>query len=756
MDLSDLRSGFSRLKSWETSQRALRMRLLVGRKDVADMVDDVLLVQSVDMVERMNDGVRGHITCFGVREDLPLEVFVGVPIEGQVVTDTGGLRLVRGLIERAMRGYGDGSLAAYQLTIVDPLNFLRGRQAGTYMANDASVVEVSDELLRKLQAESAALGSTFTWTWKVNTARYPKRAFWLQKSECVTAFLFRQWRRMGISWFFRPHQGDDRIELVLFDDSYQPEANVAGEVRIHHRLDASEERDSIIHWAEAAQFTAASVERVSWDYKPAEPSKAESVSAIDTGDWARQLAQGLSEARVELPHAGNDLDDFQRLAQLRMDRHDFEHACATGISGVAALTVGACNPIQNLPDRAHEPADKRRYVFTYLHHQGESNLRELGEKATKLLQRSEQIEGWAPVPRMDWSEEDVEAGHRYLNSFVAVKFGTPLVPPWNPDADLPRMEPMTAIVAGQPGDHINIDELGRIQVTLPGEGTQRLTARVRLATFSAYDEAGAIFPPHVGSEVRVNGEAGDESRPVIDHVYFNGRNPPPRFNNGGALPGNKYLAGIHLHEIGSRRFGELMFDLTPDQISVQFGSEHASSRLLLGNLYGKRFDGEGKYLGEGFYLHTDASGSFRTTRDLLISAYGRPQDVGLQMDSREHQDSLKEGLALQQDLGKYASEQQALGTDDKPQTQLLADIGEGHGKPGAAGKPTISVTAPEGVAVSTRKTLVHVAGVNIDQVAGMNLQLTSGQRMLLNAGKGLSLFAHADALTAEDLRRHAA
>ena len=749
MDLTDLRNAFARLKSLTTERRALRMRLLVGR--IADEIDDVLLVQSIDLVERLNDGIRGHVTCFSVREDLPLKEFVGVPIEVQLVTDTGGLRVVRGLIERVMRGDSDGAMALYQLTIVDPLHFLLKRQANTYVANDASVLEVTDELLRKLQADSPALGTTFTWTWQVDARRYPKRAFWLQKSECLTTFLMRQWRRMGISWFFRAREGDDRIELVLFDGLYQPQANAAGEVRIHHRLDATEERDSIIHWAEAEQFTAMRVGRASWDYKPTSLRETDVRALAEMSEWGWQLARGLAEVRVELPHAGNDMADFQRLTQLRVERHDFEHSCAAGISGIAALAVGACNPIKNLPGRQYEPADKRRYVFTYLHHQGESNLGELGEQAARLLQRSEQIDGWAPVPRLDRSQGDAEAGYRYLNSFVAAKLGMPLVPPWNPDTDLPRMDPMTAIVAGRDGQHVNIDELGRVQVTFPGEATQRLSAWVRLATFSAHDEAGAIFPPHVGTEVRINWEAGDESRPVIDHVYFNGRNPPPRFNNGGPLPGNKYLAGIHLHEIGSRRFGELLFDLTPKQISVQLGSEHGDSRLLLGSLYGKRYNGAGKPLGEGFYLHTNESGALRSAKSLLISAYGRPQDAGLQLDSQEHQDSLKEGLALQQDLARYAAEHQAFATEDKPQAQLLSDIQQAAGASntdpqGTGGKPTVSITAPEGIAVSTPKALVHIAGVNIDSVAGMNMQLTSGQRMVLNAGKGVSMFAHADGI----------
>lgn len=753
MDLTDLREAFRAIKALTGQRRAFRLRLLVGSGTADDDIDELLLVQHIDINERLNDGLLGYITCVSLRHDLPLKAFVGVPAELQIVTDKGELRLVRGLIEQVLRGYSDGGLTLYQLTLVDPLRFLLGRQAGTYVATDATVIEVTDEVLGRLGTDSPSFASTFTWSWRVDGARYPRRAFWFQKSECIGSFLLRQWRRMGISWYFQPHEGDDRIELVLFDGFFPPPANAAGEVRLHTRLDGTEARDAIVHWAEGARITAQQVERGSWDYKPASFRQTSVPCAVELGDWSRQLARALCDARVELPHAGDDLRDFERLTRLRIERHDFEQAFATGISGVAALAVGQCNPIAHLPGREYASADECSYVVTYLHHQGASNLRQLGDAALKLMQRSQRLEGWMPAPQLDWSPGSAEAGYKYLNAFVSVRSGVPLVPAWHPQEHLPRMEPITAIVAGAPGEHVNIDSLGRVRVTFPGEATQRLSAWVRLATFSAYDEAGALFPPHVGSEVRINWEAGDESRPVIDHIYFNGRNPPPRFNNGGALPGNKYLAGLHLHEIGGQRFGELQFDLTPQQISVQLGSEHADSRLLLGNLYGKRFDGQGKPLGEGAYLRTDGSGAVRTRRSLLLSTYGRAVDADNQLDSTEHQDSLKEGHALQQDLGGYAAQQQALPTDDRPQAELLADVQAAQGGSntdphGEGGKPTLSATAPDGIAVSTRKTLVQVAGVNIDSVAGMNLQLTSGQRTVLNAGKGLSLFAHADGLRA--------
>jgi type VI secretion system secreted protein VgrG len=50
------------------------------------------------------------------------------------------------------------------------------------------------------------------------------------------------------------------------------------------------------------------------------------------------------------------------------------------------------------------------------------------------------------------------------------------------------------------------------------------------------------------------------------------------------------------------------------------------------------------------------------------------------------------------------------------------------------------------MALSTPKTMLHCAGVNIDQVAQQHLQLSAGKRCNINAGQGVSMFAHRDGI----------
>jgi type VI secretion system secreted protein VgrG len=103
-------------------------------------------------------------------------------------------------------------------------------------------------------------------------------------------------------------------------------------------------------------------------------------------------------------------------------------------------------------------------------------------------------------------------------------------------------------------------------------------------------------------------------------------------------------------------------------------------------------------------------------------------------------------------LGQYAAKHKALDVDPAPQAELKDDVGaaptgSNTAPGGEGGKPTLSVTAPAGIAFTTPKTLVTYAGVNVDTVAMQHMQLTSGQRLNVNAGKGISLFSHMDGIS---------
>ena len=61
--------------------------------------------------------------------------------------------------------------------------------------------------------------------------------------------------------------------------------------------------------------------------------------------------------------------------------------------------------------------------------------------------------------------------------------------------------------------------------------------------------------------------------------------------------------------------------------------------------------------------------------------------------------------------------------------------------------PAASLTAPAGLALSSPKTIVSYAGVNVDTVAQQHVHVIAGQRCSMQAGEGVSVFAHKGGIT---------
>ncbi|WKB50897.1 type VI secretion system Vgr family protein [Eleftheria terrae] len=773
MNLSDLTDALASVfaeQAFDEVNRPMRMRL-AGRHGV---LDKVLLLQRIDIRESLCGGIEGHITCLSTRSDLPLQQFNALPLEVQLVTDSGRLRPICGLVTAARRGQSDGSLTSYQLTLSDALGVME-RRVNSRVFRNLSVLEITRVLLDEWLQRYPALARSFTYELlRLEASRYPKREFIRQANETDAAFLRRLWKRSGLAWFFRPVAGegkDDtpRHQLVLFDDAMQLPQNAAGEIR-YHRLDGTERRDSITLWASAVQLVPGSTRRSSYDYKVSGISQVEETTVIDQGESGNEFAALLQDAVVEPPHAGDSYADHQRLTRLRMLRHEFEAACTHGSGGNRDQAVGEWNSIAGHPELDTRSAEQRQYITIELHHEGDNNLpKELNDRAQALFAACESnVPGWARGRLSSDSTGRAHAQQRYRNRFIAVQRGTPLVPAWNPKQDLPPTPPTTAIVVGPEGEEVWCDEQGRVKIQFPGlnardhehgqgagtSGTDGDSAWVRWMTLWAGAHYGLDAIPRVGMEVKVEFADGDPDRPYIAGVLHGSTTPPVNFSHVGSLPGNKHLTGLKTKEVHGQRYNQVRADDTPGEISLQAASEHGHSQLNLGYLTHPRQDGRADRRGEGFELRTDESGTIRTAKGLLISAWKRLNASDGQLARTEYETLMEECLELFKTLGKYAAEHQALAIDDKPQDELKQAVREWEAgsntdpKSPPGGAPSIGVTAPAGISFATPKCLVSYAGANIDTVAQQHLQLTSGQRFNVNAGKGLSLFSHHDGLKA--------
>lgn len=751
--------------------RPIRLRLEPRLSDL----NKILMVQRVEYSSVMCGGIHAYLTCVTNHVALPTKTFIGLSVEVQIVTDKGELQTLCGIVKSVRAGQSDGALSVMQLELVDALTLMEECVESRVFIR-ANPVTVIDVLYSEWRRRCPALASCFhVDTSNLRSERYPQREFILQWNEGSGHFIKRLLKQAGIAWFIRSGApSNPQTEgkgtsgagqtLVLFDWTESLSANAAGPLR-YHRHDGTEERDSIILWSPHRRLVAGSVERNSWDYKPADMNRVEYKLQQGQGAEGDSLARLLRNHVIEPPHAGDNWDDHRNLTTRRLQRLEFEAKCVDGISGVRQMNCGEWNEISGHPDVDNHPVNERKFVFVEVHHHGENNLpKSIDEQARTLLASSQQLPGWV-------TQSAVSGPSRhYMNRFKAVRCTTPIVPPWNPEEDFPRMTEVTGIVGAAEGQEVQTDELGRVRVRIAGlrvedhshangagtKGFNGDSAWIRVGWGWAGSGFGNIQPLRAGMEVAIGFEGGDPSRPFISRVLYNGRNKPPAFSHRGGLPTNSRLSGTKTREIKGQRYNQLRFDDTSGQISSQLASEHAHSQLNLGHLVQPRVDGHGEARGEGAELRTDESLSVRSAKALLISAWKQLEAKDKQLSRDEYLSLMQECLDLFKALGRYAGEHQGSPLDDKPQAEIQSHVKHWEagtntnpqGDVSQGGKPVIGITAPAGISQATPKTLLSYAGVNIDTVAGQHFQCVAGQRYSVTSGQGIGLFAQNGGLKA--------
>jgi len=735
------------------AHRPIRLRLGHEPRNA----DDSLMVQHVTGSETLCGGLEYILLCVATQAGRELKQFIGNPVEIQFVTDTGGLRSICGIVAEASEGQSDGGLATYQLIVRDALSLL-DKTCNTRIFRNASETEIIDTLLREWRLANHLIAACFDVELR-NLKHYPKRETTMQYNESNAAFLRRLLKRRGIAWFIQPGlplEGNTAClpihTLVLIDAPFGYQENAAGAIRFH-RDDGTETRDTITAWHAVRTLTPGFVNRCSWDYQAGRATIIRQRGLNDQGVFGRQVAASLDDYLVDSPHAGDDHEDYCKLGMARMQRHEYEAKFFHGEGSDRTMCVGQWNMITGHPELDTHPLEERKFVVTELHVEADNNLpKELDDRVRRLFALNH------------WRQGDAGPEHastrravRYTNRFTCVRRGIPIVPAYDPRVDLPRTDMQYATVVGPVNEEIYCDVDGRVKIRFPGcrpedhahaqgagaSDTACDSAWVQVATPWAGAHYGAMSLPRVGHQVLCVFVGGDPDKPLIIGRAHGGLTPPTSFSRKSRLPRDRYLSGIVSKEGGADRYNQLRLDDTPGQISAQLASAHGHSQLNLGYLIHPRYNDGVKARGEGFELATNDSGAIRTAKSLLITAWKRLDACGDQLGSEEHLALMQDCLDLFKSLGQYAAQHGGLPVDPAPQQALKTDLDAAD----KDGRPTLSMTAPTGIAFSTPKTIVTYAGVDLDTVAQQHLQLTSGQRLNLNAGQGISLFSHMDGIT---------
>ncbi|RJG04143.1 type VI secretion system tip protein VgrG [Noviherbaspirillum sedimenti] len=743
------------------TNRPIRLRL----SHADGVLEDMLLIKHVSGTETINGGLEYRLLCVSARGDLPLKDFMAIPVEIQFVTDRGALRSVCGLISQAFAGHHDGGLASYQLVIRDALALMEQR-VNTRVFRNLNELDISKVILDEWKQTSPILANAFDIDWNCLSGTYPAREFTMQHNESDSQFLRRLWKRQGIAWFIRPGKSAEpgssdfpSHTLVLADNTEAYQQNAAGTVR-YHQDSSTEQRDTVTSWNAMRSLRPGVVTRHSWDYAKAGLMETSAPSRMHQGSAGDQMAASLEDYAIDVPHVAENSDDYDRLGELRMLRHELESKCFHGEGSVRDLCVGQWIGLAGHPDIDGHAPHEREFVITSIEVDADNNLpKEIADHAQRLFSREA---GWLQDFPGALGKASAERGARYTNRFSCVRRGIPIVPAFDPAIDLPRTRIQSAIVVGPADEEVHCDEYGRVKIRFPGtrasnhehaqgagaSNSGRDSAWVRVASTWASSQWGSFTLPRIGDEVLVDFLGGDPDKPIIVGQVYNGKAPPPNFTHTGTLPENRYVSGIKSKEVRGRRYNQLRLDDTPGQISAQLASEHGHTQLNLGYLTQPRVDGAGAPRGEGAELRTDGALALRSAKLMLLSTQAMQEAQGRQLERQVMLTALESSHGLLEELGKYAAEHHALPFDVEAHgkiNQRLEKAEQGNNtdpQGGTGGDPLMALYASGGFAFATPYSSVTYSGKHQDLVAQQNVQLTAGENFNVNAGKGISLFAH--------------
>lgn len=743
--------------------RAIRLRLAHGEIDM----EDVLVVARLSGQETLCGGLEYRVDCFSTQADLPLKMLIALPAELQFVTDRGTLHSVCGILAQVCAGPSDGGLATYHLVIRDALALMEQRVNSRVFQN-MHEVDISTLLVREWRLNNPVLAMAFEIDTTGIAKEGPSRELTMQHNESDAAFLRRLWKRRGIAWFFRPGKaaqpafpGTPTHVLTLFNKPLALAENAVGIARFH-RDASTEERDGIIGWSAVRTLKPGRVSRQSWNPLQGRMMYAYSPTLMKQGTAGTQFSSGLEDYQIDPPGIAMDAADYRTQGDLRIQRFEYESKCFHGESGVRDLRIGEWFRLDGHPEIDRHPETEREFVVTDLSVVAENNLpKDVDERirrmfAADLLANASIHKGLEQASK----ERDV----KYTNRFTCVRRGIPIVPAYDPRTDLPRIKLQSALVVGPPGEEVHCDTLGRIKVRFPGNreqdhqsrggasNTDRDSPWVRVATSWASNHWGGISLPRVGDEVLVDFLGGDPDRPIVVGRVFGGASLPPAFSHYGALPGNRFLAGIKSKEVNGTRYNQLRLDDTPGQISAQLASEHGHSQLNLGCLTHPRNDGNGEPRGEGAELRSDRSVVVRAAQLMLLTTQAMLGATGKQLEREPLLALLESSQALLKELGEFAAQHQALPVDLTSHQQLADNLGSAGSVSGSDANGArqaaalIAQYADGGFVSATPKSTVSYSGRQQNILAQQHIQAVAGQQINFNAGKGISLFAHQDGM----------
>jgi type VI secretion system secreted protein VgrG len=494
----------------------------------------------------------------------PVTVALRLPSEND---SSARQRYFHGICCRFSQGESDERHTDYKMEVVPHL-WLWTRKAQSRIFQHLSVPQILKEVLKGLNVEFQLSGT------------FPPRDYCVQYRETDFAFVSRLMEEEGIFYFFK-HTDRDHVLVVANAPQSHPDVPAPARVAYVDNAGGLPGEDCVYDWEKVQEVRSGAYALRDYCFERSEArfdvrktildrvrvggvDHALQVGAnqdLEVYDYPGEYAQrfdgtqpgGGERGGSHAEHVNQIGEDGQRTAQIRMQEEAARglavhgsSTCRQFVSGhkfTLAARGGAARALQ---------ADGPYVLAGVTHHARAGGFRSGGEEAFE-----------------------------YHNSFTGVPLALPFRPPrTTPKPLIPG--PQTAVVVGPQGEEIFTDKYGRVKVQFhwdrQGQKNADSSCWVRVGTFWAGKQWGAVHLPRVGQEVIVAFEEGDPDQPLVIGSVYNDKLMPPY-----PLPDHRTRSGVKSRSTpdgGEANFNELRFEDKKDHEDVYFHAEKDFHRVV--------------------------------------------------------------------------------------------------------------------------------------------------------------------------------
>jgi type VI secretion system secreted protein VgrG len=489
---------------------------------------------------------------------LPFDQLLGKKVTVEIsFADGQNKRYFNGMVSKVTQHERDEDFTYYTLEVVPEL-WLLDRKQSSRTFQHITAPDILRQLFTGMDVDYQTQGT------------FEQREYCVQYRETDLAFASRLMEEEGIYYFFKHTSSGHQMVLANTPQSH-PALPYLPTVTWEEKAHDSMEADRVFAWSKGQEIRSGKF--TAWDYTFEMPTKhleadktiMDSVT-VGTVTHKLKVANNDSLELYEYPggyasrfdginkSGGEQAAELQKIftdntrtVGIRMQAEALSSLLIRGRGVHAGFTAG------HTFDLTKHYSDDGEYVVTSVQHDAEQ-----------------------PVSAADAEEE-----FKYTNGFTCIPSALPFRPP--------RVTPVpsvrgvqTATVVGPSGEEIFPDKYGRVKVQFHWDrvGTDNVNSScwVRVATFWAGQQWGAVHIPRIGQEVIVDFLEGDVNQPIVVGSVYNADLMPPW-----TLPDNKTISGVKSRSSpqgGADNFNMLSFEDKMGSELVSFQAEKDLTSLV--------------------------------------------------------------------------------------------------------------------------------------------------------------------------------